>query len=135
MLKTCLTKLHSLCSFFKTFFIYQYVNIFIVIITDIYLCKKHCHLLCGVYKKKKFFSLFTPQFFIQKFIRILHVKWIWMNMGESRLKIRSLNDPKVFLLQLRLIFYLQSNTLLYHLNGFTPFSPMKNIFLNSLINS
>ena len=39
---------------------------FIVVIVYIYLCKKHCHLLCWVYKKKNLFSLFTPQFFIQK---------------------------------------------------------------------
>ena len=49
----------------------------------IYLCKKHCHLLCWVYKKIILFSLFTPQFFIQKFISILHVKWTGMNKGEQ----------------------------------------------------
>ena len=50
--------------FFKLSFIYE----------DVYLCKKHCHLLFWVYKKIVIFSLFTLKFFIQKFISILLVK-------------------------------------------------------------
>ena len=76
----------SLCS------LYQNVNTFIVVIIDIYLCKKHCHLLCWVYKKIILFSLFTPQFFIQKFISILHVKWTGMNMGKAGWKLEDLRE-------------------------------------------
>ena len=51
-------------TFFKTFFVSQHVNIFIVVIMDIYLCKKHCRILCRVYKKKIFspFSLLNFSF-------------------------------------------------------------------------
>ena len=34
------------------------------------MCKKHCHLLLSL-QKKNFFSLFAPQFFIQKFSEML----------------------------------------------------------------
>ena len=70
-------------AYIETFFIYEHVNTFIVVIIDIYLCKKHCHLLCWVCKKIIIFSFFTPQFFIQKFISILHVKRTGMNKGEQ----------------------------------------------------
>ena len=33
-------------TFFKLFLISEHVNIFIVVIVYIYLCEKHCHLLC-----------------------------------------------------------------------------------------
>ena len=127
--------------FFKTFFIYQHVNIFIVVIIDIYLCKKYCHLWCWVYKKTIFFSLFTPKCFIQKFIIILHVKWTGMKMGKASWKFEFLSEnafwmtPKSFCCIKDLYFNLKSNTLPYQLNEFIPFSPMENIFLNSLINS
>ena len=39
-------------------------------------------------KNNSFLPPFTPQFFIQKFISILHVKWTGMNKGGSRSKIR-----------------------------------------------
>ena len=39
------------------------------------MCKKHCYLLCWVYKKN--------QFFIQKSISILHVKLTGMSKGEQ----------------------------------------------------
>ena len=92
-------------AYIETFFIYEHVNTFIVVIIDIYLCKKHCHLLCWVCKKIIIFSFFTPQFFIQKFIRILHVKWTGTNKGVENLKgVKNLNfewtyffnEPKVF---------------------------------------
>ena len=116
------------------------MSIFIVVIIEIYLCKKQC--LCWVYKKNKmFFSLFTPKCFIQKFLSILHVKWTGMNMGEAGWKFEVLSEhtfwmtPKSFCCMKDLYFNLQSNTLPYQLNGFIPFSPMENIFPNSLINS
>ena len=37
----------------------------------IYLCQKHCDLICWIYKNIIIFSLFTPRFFIQKLISIL----------------------------------------------------------------
>ena len=43
-------------------------------------------------QKNNFFSLFTPQFFIQKFISILHVKWTAMNMGKSGWKLEVLSE-------------------------------------------
>ena len=52
--------------FLKLSFIYEHVNIFVVVIVYIYVCKKHCHLLCWVYKKIIIFFLFTPQFFFKK---------------------------------------------------------------------
>ena len=61
-------------------------------------------------QKNIFFSLFAPQFFIQKIISILHVKLTGMNMGKVGLKLEVLSEhafwygPKVFLLQLRSIF-------------------------------
>ena len=47
------------------------------------------------------FSLFTPQFFNQKFISILHVKWKGMNKGAAGRKLEVLreltflNDSKI----------------------------------------
>ena len=125
-------------SFFKTFFIYQHVNIFIVVIKDIYLCKK-C--LFWVYKKIFFspFSLLNVS--LKNFISILHVKWIGMNMEKAGCKFEVLSQntfwmtPKSFCCMKDLYFHLKSNTLPYQLNGFIPFSPMENIFPNSLINS
>ena len=50
----------------------------------IYLCKKHCHLLCWVYKKNNsFLSFHSSIFHSKKFISILHVKWTGMNKGEQ----------------------------------------------------
>ena len=76
----------------------------------IYLCQKHCDLICWIYKNIIIFSLFTPRFFIQKLISILErffrefgvnhqskhmlrmergdVKWTEMNKRERRSKIR-----------------------------------------------
>ena len=79
-------------AYIETFFIYQHINTFIVVIIDIYLCKKHCHLLCWVCKKIIIFSFFTPQFFIQKFISILHVKWTGMNMEKAGWKLDVLSE-------------------------------------------
>ena len=68
--------------FFKLFFIYEYVNIFIVVI--VYLRKKHFHLSCWVYKKiNSFLSFHSWIFHSRKFISILHVKWTGMNKGEQ----------------------------------------------------
>ena len=48
------------------------------------MCKKHCHLLCWVYKKKNsFLSFHFSIFHSKKFISILHVKWTGMNKGEQ----------------------------------------------------
>ena len=49
----------------------------------IYLCKKHCHLLCWVYKKNSFLSFHFSIFHSRKFITILHVKWAGINKGEQ----------------------------------------------------
>ena len=50
----------------------------------IYLCKKHCHLLCWVYKKNcSFLSLHSSIFRSKKVISILHVKWTGMKKGEQ----------------------------------------------------
>ena len=96
LLISCLAVAKSLIirsrPFFTLCFIYQHVNIFIVVIIDIYLCKKHCHLFCWVYKKIIIFSLFTPQFFIQKFISILRVKWKGMNTGKASWKLEVLSE-------------------------------------------
>ena len=85
---------------------------------------KHCHLLCWVYKKIVIFSLFTLRFIIQNLSIRERLRGGWgnslklegkeitykMNRGEqggSGSKIQSfkwtfsLNDTKVFLLQLR----------------------------------
>ena len=50
----------------------------------IYICKKHCHLLCWVYKKNNYLLSFDCSIFHSKiFISILHVKWTVMNKGEQ----------------------------------------------------
>ena len=82
-------KLHG--HFFKLF-IYQHVNIFIVII-DIYICVKKIVIFYVEFTKKYFFlSLFTPKCFIQKFISILQVKWTEMNMGKAGWKFEALSE-------------------------------------------
>ena len=43
-------------------------------------------------QKNNFFSLFTPECFIQKFISILHVKWTAMNMGKAGWKLEVLSE-------------------------------------------
>ena len=43
------------CKYFYCFIVYRYI----------YLCKKHCHLLCSIYKKK-LFSLFSLNFSFKK---------------------------------------------------------------------
>ena len=84
---------------FSNFFYISICKYFIVVIIDIYLCKKHCHLLCWVYKKIILFSLFTPQFFIQKFISILHVKWTGMNMWKAGWKLEVLSEHTFWMTQ------------------------------------
>ena len=50
----------------------------------IYMCKKHCHLLCWVYKiNNSFLSFHSTIFHSEKFISILHVKWAGMNKEEQ----------------------------------------------------
>ena len=50
----------------------------------IYICVKNIAIFYVEFTKKIIlFSLFTPQFFIQKLISILHVKWTGMNKGEQ----------------------------------------------------
>ena len=69
--------------FFKLFFIYEHLNIFIVIVY-MYLCKKYCLLLWWIYKKNNsFLSFYSSIFHSKKFISILHVKWTGMNKGEQ----------------------------------------------------
>ena len=112
LLMSCLAVAKSFIkkTFFKTFFIYQHVNIFIVVIIDIYLCKKHCHLLFWVYKNIVFSPFSLLNFSFKKINKHPACKMSRDEHGESRLKIRSfewtyfLHDPKVFLLQLRSIF-------------------------------
>ena len=130
--------------FFTLFYIYQHVNIFIIVILYIYIyiyiyiCLKNIVIFYVEFTKKIiFFSLFTSQCFIQKFITILHVKWTEINMGKAGWKLEVLIEhafcmtPKSF----NHYFNLQSNTLPNQLNGFIPFFPMENIFPDSLINS
>ena len=65
--------------FLKLFFIYEHVNIFIVVIVYIiYICVKNIAVFYAEFTKKK-----NNQFFIQKFLSILHVKWTGMNMEEQ----------------------------------------------------
>ena len=64
----------SLSFFSLSLYIYLSLSLFIYI---------HCHLLCWVCKKIILFFLYTPQFFIRKFISILHIKWTGMNKGEQ----------------------------------------------------
>ena len=55
-----------------------------MLLSYIYLCKKHCHLLCCVYKKNNsFLSFHSSIFHSKKFISILHVKWTGMKKGEQ----------------------------------------------------
>ena len=50
----------------------------------IYLCKKHCHLLCWVYNENNsFLSFYSSIFHSKNIISILHVKWTVMNKGEQ----------------------------------------------------
>ena len=108
LLRSCLAVAKSFIkkaqTFLKTFFIYQYVNIFITVIIDIYLSKKNFHLLCWFYKKKVFLPIHS------KIHKHSACKMKKDERGESRLRIRSsewmyiLNDSKVFLLQVRSIF-------------------------------
>ena len=53
-------------------------------LSHIYLCRKHCHLLCWVDKKNNsFLSFHSSIFHSEKFISILLVKWTRMNKGEQ----------------------------------------------------
>ena len=70
--------------FFKLFFIYEHVNIFIVVIVYIYLCKNIPILYVEFTKKNNSFVSFHSSFFhSKKFLRILRVKWTGMNKGEQ----------------------------------------------------
>ena len=73
----------SLSLSFFSLSLYIYICLSLSLYIYIYICKKHCHLLCWVCKKIILFSLYTPQFFIRKFISILHIKWTGMNKGEQ----------------------------------------------------
>ena len=55
-----------------------------MLLSYIYLCKKHCHLFKLRLQKNNSFLLFHSSIFhSKKFISILHVKWRWMNKGEQ----------------------------------------------------
>ena len=81
----------------------------------IYLCKKHCHLLCWVYKKNNSFLSFHSSIFHSKIHKHPACKMNRDEHGESRLKIWSfewtyfLNNPKVSLLPERSIHILIFN--------------------------
>ena len=74
--------------FFKLSFIYVHV----------YLCKNIAIFYVEFTKKIIVFSLFTPKFFIQKFISILHVKMNRDEQGGAGSKFEVLSELKVFLL-------------------------------------
>ena len=111
----------SLCSlcekvawFFKQQIEFLLISFLVVaesFIKTIYTCVKSIfHLLCWVYKKNNSFLSFHSSIFHSKIHKHPACKMNRDEHGESRLKIRSfewtyfLNDPKVFLLQLRSIF-------------------------------
>ena len=55
-----------------------------MLLSYIYLCKKHCHLFKLRLQKNNSFLLFHSSIFhSKKFISILHVKWTGMNKGEQ----------------------------------------------------
>ena len=69
----------------KPFYIYEDISIVVTIVyIYIYICVKSIAIVYVEFTKKIIlFSLFTPQFFIQKFISILHLKWTGINKGEE----------------------------------------------------
>ena len=75
-------------TFSWNFLIYQHVNIFIVVLLLLLLYIFIFIVIFYVeFTKIILFFLFTHQFFIQKFISILHVKWTGMNMGKAGWKL------------------------------------------------
>ena len=106
-----------------------------------YICVKNIVIFYVEFTKTNFFLPFHPSIFHSKIHKHTTCKMNRDKHGDSRLKIRSfewtyfLNDPKVFLLQLRSYFNLQSNIFFFQLNAFIPFFLMENIFSNSLTSS
>ena len=68
--------------FFKLFFVYEHVNIFIVIVY-ISGSKTLPSFMLSLKKNNYFLSFYSSIFHSKKFISILHVKWTGMNKGEQ----------------------------------------------------
>ena len=101
-------------------------------VSYIYLCKKHCHLLCWAYEKNNsFLSFHSSIYHSKKNHKHPACKMNWDEQGGASRKSEVLSEhtfwmtPKSFCCIQDLYFNLQSNTIPYQLNGFIPFSPMK----------
>ena len=106
----------------------------------IYICVKNIAILYGEFTEKNYFLFFNSSIFHSK-IKHPVFKMNKNEQGGAGQKFEDLSEhtvwmtSKSFSCNYDLYFNLQSNTFPYHANGFIPFSPIKNIFPNSLINS
>ena len=116
------------------------MQIFLLLLSSIYVCKKLCHIFCWVYKKNNSFLSFHFPIFHSKIYKHPGCKIKSDEQGAGRkLEVFSKQTfwvtPKAVWWNWDLYFNLQSNKFSYQLYQFIPFSAMENIFPNSFRNS